>query len=779
MANQGAAGTRITLVDDSRVEIVDNPNAIGGVVGYSTRGEFNKIHRLGSTPSIDTVLGSGYNNSKYNQGLYAARALVLGGGNVEYVRPLVEENIKTDAYVVSFDSATSDITTSFSVAKDIAGSDTFIGDRTINDIATTIVSRSNIDFSLEVDTTGTSTPLFAIMNSDPTASTGYRSEDADDIANDHLSVTVAKYVDLEAHDTVDSKITIDLIDDASVALLTDGDTLLLKSVNKSTEATIEFAAMNPSNGNIWVDISTPTVLAVGPLLEAAINSASLEWTVTVATNLLTLKATDGATIVLGESSIDWFVFTTTTGTTIISDALIVVETVQANIVMNDAIGRSFLGLGLATEMYVDATGSGNVSNRKYILNEDGVSVAKLYIVVDYNFAGELYSFEGTVIPFAFGESNLYIGNSAEFVENGFKFIVNTSDDLDAVAETTLNLGQLTSATYTQASYEATVTAWEYAPKNNNSSAMYQAAWNLFLDKDTSRSDYLIAAGTAVKNLFKKNLETIDFSVMAAMLNICELRKDMFAIFDGVAYQDIEKTVKAMIGLGGNGEIDRWGAIFDGRSIFEDVYYTKLNVEVVKSVELANIITNNRRSGLYWLPPAGQETGRIPAAFSKRPKFERSFNYAADEDSDIALLYNINVNPTRNNDSGQYIYGQKTMLKRDTALNRLNVVMLIAGIHKTFEKFLDTKVFSLNTADLRANITSTLQLKLDGIKSSNPAGLTAGLVICDSTNNTSYIIDTNQLIVDVRIQPTRAVEFITLRTTVQRTGDSLTVGSQIL
>jgi phage tail sheath protein FI len=61
-----------------------------------------------------------------------------------------------------------------------------------------------------------------------------------------------------------------------------------------------------------------------------------------------------------------------------------------------------------------------------------------------------------------------------------------------------------------------------------------------------------------------------------------------------------------------------------------------------------------------------------------------------------------------------------------------------------------------------------------IKSTNPAGVTAGVVICDATNNTPTIIDTNQLIVDVVIQPSRTAEFITLRTTVQRTGENLSV-----
>jgi len=83
---------------------------------------------------------------------------------------------------------------------------------------------------------------------------------------------------------------------------------------------------------------------------------------------------------------------------------------------------------------------------------------------------------------------------------------------------------------------------------------------------------------------------------------------------------------------------------------------------------------------------------------------------------------------------------------------------------------------LNTATLRSNITNTLNAELERIKNANPSGLFDGIVICDDSNNPPEIIDQNRMLVDVRIQPTRAAEFITLRTTVQRTGDDLTVSS---
>lgn len=315
--------------------------------------------------------------------------------------------------------------------------------------------------------------------------------------------------------------------------------------------------------------------------------------------------------------------------------------------------------------------------------------------------------------------------------------------------------------------------WTYDPANSFNTSALTSVWELFLDKDRATADMLVSAGSAISNLSVKGFEQINFNVMNKMLDICEKRKDLFAIFDGVDEPRVENALEKMSQIGGTGDLSRWGAIFDGRSILNDTVYTKLPVDAVKSIEVATIITANRASGVWWLPPAGYQTGVIPG-FITRQKFLRSYNYADDANSDIAKLYDANINPTRVNDQGQVIYGQKTMLKRSTALNRLNVVMLVAGIHKRFANYLDNKVFQLNTPILRSNIQAELQAKIDAIQSANPAGITDGTVICDETNNTPDIIDTNQLIVDVVIQPTRTAEFITLRTTVQRTGADLVV-----
>ena len=86
----GAPGVRLEIHDSSGYSLVENPTAIAGVVGFAPKGELNKIQQLTNTAQQDTYFGLGFNNSRYNQGMYATRAVLNAGGFVEFVRPYGE-----------------------------------------------------------------------------------------------------------------------------------------------------------------------------------------------------------------------------------------------------------------------------------------------------------------------------------------------------------------------------------------------------------------------------------------------------------------------------------------------------------------------------------------------------------------------------------------------------------------------------------------------------------------------------------------------------------------
>lgn len=459
------------------------------------------------------------------------------------------------------------------------------------------------------------------------------------------------------------------------------------------------------------------------------------------------------------------------------------------VLANSDIGANFMALGLAKSQYLDINYDGNPL-QVFTLTDDGIAVARMYLAISYRFNGKLYEFDGTIVPYNYNNRQLGIQESAEYEleDSGLEFVLNDSGVLDYFLENnSYDLSQtvidgVLNGSYTAIAYDEDDPAiqndgvWTYDPQNNNSGSTLATVWNLFVNKDASDVDMLVAAGMAINAPFTRKNETLNAQVMQAMINVCEARKDCFCVFDGVYEPDIQKAVKKMISAG-QLSLGRWGAIYDGRGVFQDSLYTQSQVDVMKSVQLAAIITANRSSGIFWIPPAGDEA-YVPAAWGTKERFTRSYN-SEDKNCDHAKLSDIHVNATRVNKDGIRIWGDFTCQMEDTAFNQIHVTMLVAGIHKMFYKYLDHKVFKLNTTVLRAQITSDLQDKLNAIKRQNPPGLIEGKVICDDTNNTPEIIDQNFLIVDLRLLPPKSTRWIILRTTVESQKNGKTIATEVI
>ena len=453
------------------------------------------------------------------------------------------------------------------------------------------------------------------------------------------------------------------------------------------------------------------------------------------------------------------------------------------------IGASFMALGLAKNRYVDINFDGNPT-QVFTLTDDGIIVARMFMSIRYRFNGKLYEFEGTVVPYNYNGRQLSIIEAAEYEleDSGLEFVINDSGVLDYFLENnsydlsqTIQNGVL-NGSYTAIAYNENDPAivndavWTYDPQNNNSGSTLSTVWNLFVNKDASDVDMLVAAGVDINSPFTRKYETLNTQVMQAMINVCEARKDCFCLFDGVYEPDISKAVKKMISAG-QLSLGRWGFIYDGRGVFTDSIYTQSQVDVMKSVQLAAIITANRQGGIWWIPPSGDEA-YVPAAWGTKERFTRTYN-AEDKNCDHAKLSDIHVNATRVNKDGIRIWGDWTLQMEDTAFNQVHVTMLVAGIHKIFYKYLDHKVFKLNTTVLRAQITSDLQEKLNNIKRQNPPGLIDGKVICNDSNNTPETIDQNFLFVDLKLLPPKSTRWIILRTSVESTKNGKTIKTELL
>ena len=175
------------------------------------------------------------------------------------------------------------------------------------------------------------------------------------------------------------------------------------------------------------------------------------------------------------------------------------------------------------------------------------------------------------------------------------------------------------------------------------------------------------------------------------------------------------------------------------------------------------ISNTAANYEPWFAPAGNKRGVLNVL-----GVSREFN-----DGDEDVLYDAGINPIDFHETyGIRIWGQKTLLSRASALDRVNVRMLLIVIEPAVEQLLMDYVFDAIDTYTMEMIVSKLKPYLASIKARR--GLYAFDVICDSSNNTPETIDNNELIVDIPIQPTRVAELIRSRIFINATGALLTV-----
>lgn len=163
----------------------------------------------------------------------------------------------------------------------------------------------------------------------------------------------------------------------------------------------------------------------------------------------------------------------------------------------------------------------------------------------------------------------------------------------------------------------------------------------------------------------------------------------------------------------------------------------------------------------WIAPAGLTRGILTnildLGFNPNQK-QRDF------------LYTININPIVffPND-GFVIFGQKTLQKRPSAFDRVNVRRLFLALEKAVSNSLKYYIFEPNTEFTRTRIINTLDPIFENAK--NTEGLYDYLLVCDERNNTPATIDNNELNLDIYIKPTRAAEFILVNFIATRTGQN--------
>ena len=276
--------------------------------------------------------------------------------------------------------------------------------------------------------------------------------------------------------------------------------------------------------------------------------------------------------------------------------------------------------------------------------------------------------------------------------------------------------------------------------------------------------------------FFKNSEAVDLAFLIEprgsqtlalhmINNIAEVRKDLIVclspnkasvvdnsgseVTDIVAYRNgLPSTSYAVLSSAYKQRFDKYNDVFRF---------------INTSGDLAGIMAQSDQLRDPWFSPAGSQRGNV------RNVRRLAFNPTKAERDE---LYKNGINPIVTfPGQGTLLFGDKTLLSRSSAFNRINVRRLFIVIEQAIERVSRDSLFEFNDQTTRTRFINTVEPFLRTVQGRR--GITDFRVVCDETNNTNDIIDTNQFVADIFIRPNRSINFIQLNFIAVRGGVEFT------
>jgi hypothetical protein len=175
--------------------------------------------------------------------------------------------------------------------------------------------------------------------------------------------------------------------------------------------------------------------------------------------------------------------------------------------------------------------------------------------------------------------------------------------------------------------------------------------------------------------------------------------------------------------------------------------------------VAAIFAESAQTSYPWSAPAGFTRGKLTNVI------DIAINPTQKQRD---LMYKININPIAffQND-GNVIFGQKTLYRKPSAFDRINVRRLFLTLEKTTQELLKMFVFEPNSFTTRSRVIGSLTPLFDEARLND--GLYDYTIVCDERNNPPSTIDNNEMRVSIYIQPVRTAEFILADFIATRTG----------
>ena len=339
----------------------------------------------------------------------------------------------------------------------------------------------------------------------------------------------------------------------------------------------------------------------------------------------------------------------------------------------------------------------------------------------------------------------------------YKDVINNQSEYVYWGEHNSNLTNAGSAATGDVTYATSDTVIELSLDNGAditsvSTGNLQTAFDVLKDKATIDISLLFGAPDA------------DGSKLMAeyLIDIAAERKDCLAFVSPPVEDSISGGASTVATYAAAIKSSSYG-VLDSSAVYVYDKYSDVYRYIGAAGHIAGLCAQTDNTADAWFSPAGQNRGVLKGVV------KLAYNpQQAERDS----LYKARVNPLVSfPGQGTILFGDKTLLNRPSAFDRINVRRLFLALEKSISASAEAQLFEFNDEFTRAQFKNLVEPFLRDVKGRR--GLTDFRVVCDETNNTSQVIDSNKFVADIFVKPARAINFIQLNFVATRSGAEFT------
>jgi hypothetical protein len=387
------------------------------------------------------------------------------------------------------------------------------------------------------------------------------------------------------------------------------------------------------------------------------------------------------------------------------------------------------------------------------------------VVVDED--GEISGVPGTVLEVYQGLSRATDAKNNDNSVNYYKEVINDSsnyiwfanDRSGAVSNTATSLASSTNYTpLTLSMYGAR----DGYSESTATLSVLGTAYDLFASAENVDIS-LVLQGKPVGGTTSVNGETVSNYQLANYIidNICETRKDCIALISPDRSKVLNNSGSEATGLKNwRGAVNSTSyAVLDSGYKYQYDRYNDIYRWIPLNGDIAGLCARTDSTNDAWWSPAGFNRGNIKNVI----KLAWNPNKAERD-----VIYSNGINPVVTfPGQGTVLFGDKTLQAKPSAFDRINVRRLFIVLEKAISTSARFSLFEFNDPFTRSQFKNLVTPFLRNIQGRR--GITDFLVVCDETNNTAQVVDSNQFVGDIYIKPARSINFIQLNFVAVGTG----------